>query len=178
MARTLHIHNILQKQYLEHGTLLRLLTFTIVFYKWFYISTPTVTPTNYHLHMELASAENCISPPPPPPPPPPFAIRRTNLRTHELIAPFLMPIYSVVYKAGLWTLTFCQISRTSYNKDITILYNFIVEPHPLHVLSIIVVHALTVPYAELPSNEQKREWKQLQSRETIFYIAFVVRYHC
>ena len=42
---------------------------------------------------------------------------------------------------------------------------------------IIITHAWTVPYAELPSNEQKREWNQLRSRESIFYIiAFVVHY--
>ena len=39
-----------------------------------------------------------------------------------------------------------------------------------------ITHAWTTHYAELPSNKQKRERKQLQSRETVFYMAFVVRY--
>ena len=34
-----------------------------------------------------------------------------------------------------------------------------------------------MPYAELPSNERKQERELPQSRETVFYIAFVVRYH-
>ena len=41
-----------------------------------------------------------------------FAFRQTNSRTHECLAPFLISICSVYYKAGLRTLTFSQISRT------------------------------------------------------------------
>ena len=40
-----------------------------------------------------------------------FAIRQTNSRTHELLAPFFIPICSVYYKAGLWNLTFSPISK-------------------------------------------------------------------
>ena len=47
------------------------------------------------------------------------------------------------------------------------------EPHSLRILIVIIVHAQTVPYTELPSNKLKQE---LRSTETVFYIAFVIRY--
>ena len=94
-----------------------------------------------------------------------FATRRTNSKTYEILAPFFISICAVFFARQVCKLLLSpQLQNRHHCVQIYALY----EPHPL---IFIIAHAWTTPYAELPSNE----WKQLlRSRETVFYIAFVV----
>ena len=92
----------------------------------FISSTPTVIPTNCHLHTELASAKNCVLSS--------FAIRRTNSRTYQHLVHFWY------HSVPFITRHVCELFLKNLSKATNInrhcCFFALYEPHPLRILII------------------------------------------